>query len=101
MSTSYKVEYRLPGSTFKKTIKGCVEDGLVEHGRSRYFVTDDNCRIEVPINSEFYFGADRYEFIDRLKKSLSKNVNKVDNQFQVSLIQLSLGHKNGDYYFRG
>ena len=35
MSTSYKVEYRLPGSTFKKTIKGCVEDGLVEHGRSR------------------------------------------------------------------
>ena len=75
MSTSYKVEYRLPGSTFKKTIKGCVEDGLVEHGRSRYFVTDDNCRVEVPIHSEFYFGADRYEFIDRLKKKLDKIAN--------------------------
>ena len=76
MSTSYKVEYRLPGSTFKKTIKGCVEDGLVEHGRSRYFVTDDNCRVEVPIYSEFYFGADRYEFIDRLKKKLDQEREK-------------------------
>lgn len=76
MSTSYKVEYRLPGSTFKKTIKGCVEDGLVEHGRSRYFVTDDNCRVEVPIHSEFYFGADRYEFIDRLKKKLDQEREK-------------------------
>ena len=76
MSTSYKVEYRLPGSTFKKTIKGCVEDGLVEHGRSRYFVTDDNCRVEVPIHSEFYFGADRYEFIDRLKKKLDHEREK-------------------------
>ena len=83
----------MPGSTFKKTIKGCVEDGLVEHGRSRYFVTDDNCRVEVPIHSEFYFGADRYEFIDRLKRSLIKNVKKADNQSQVLLIQLSLGHK--------
>ena len=65
-----------------------MEDGLVEHGRSRYFVTDDNCRIEVPIHSEFYFGADRYEFIDRLKKKLDQEREQGDNQFQVSLIQL-------------
>jgi hypothetical protein len=66
----------LPSSTFKKSIKGCVEDGLVEHGRSRYFVTDNNCRVEVPIHAEFYFGPDRYEFIDKLKKKLEEERDK-------------------------
>lgn len=75
MST-YKVQYRLPKSVLKKTIKGCVEDGLVEHGRSRYFVTEDNCRIEVPIASEFYFGSDRHEFIEKLKKNLEEERKK-------------------------
>ena len=48
--TSYTVQYRLSTSTFKKTIKNVVEDGLVDSSQSRYFITQDNCRIEVPVS---------------------------------------------------
>ena len=65
--TSYTVQYRLSTSTFKKTIKNVVEDGLVDSNSSRYFITKDNCRIEVPLTAEFFFGSDRFDYIEAMK----------------------------------
>lgn len=60
---SYVVSYRLKGSPFKKTINNVIEDGLVDSGYSRYFVCQDNSRIEIPLTAEIFFGPDRYELI--------------------------------------
>lgn len=71
--TSYTVQYRLSTSTFKKTIKNVVEDGLVDSSQSRYFITQDNHRIEVPVSAEFYFGPDRHAFIEAFRAKLEED----------------------------
>lgn len=71
--TSYTVQYRLSTSTFKKTIKNVVEDGLVDSNSSRYFITKDNCRIEVPLTAEFFFGSDRFDYIESMKARVEED----------------------------
>jgi len=71
--TSYTVHYRLSTSTFKKSIKNVVEDGLVDSNSSRYFITKDNHRIEVPLTAEFYFGPDRFAYIESMKAKVEED----------------------------
>jgi hypothetical protein len=81
---SFKVQYRLQGQTFKKTITKVVEDDLMSSGQSRYFMREDGSRIEVPITAEFYFGADRAEFIKQMHEAHAKANDDADNPPVVS-----------------
>jgi len=81
---SFKVRYRLQGQTFKKTITKVVEDDLMSSGQARYFMREDGSRIEVPVTAEFYFGADRAEFIRQVQEASAVANDDADNPPIVS-----------------
>jgi hypothetical protein len=63
-----------------KTIKKVKGDGLVEGGESRYFILEDETRIELPRVYEFIFSKERYTAIlDRMEKETSQNI-KIDKR---------------------
>lgn len=57
----YKVYYKQTGNLFFKKILRCKGDGLVENGISRFFITEDETRIEIPCQSTiFKFSKERW-----------------------------------------
>lgn len=59
----YIVKYKLPGQLFYNKIKKVKGDGIVEHGQSRYFILEDETRVEIPVTAEFIFSKERYSLI--------------------------------------
>lgn len=65
---SYTVKYRIKGSWFWRTLKSVKGDGYVIDTAGgmqtpmfvRWFILEDETRIEIPINSEFKFSNQRF-----------------------------------------
>jgi len=73
---TYDVKYRGPGYLMYKTIKKVKGDGLVEDGHSRYFILEDETRIEIPRTYEFEFSKERYmAILDRMEKESAQNIH--------------------------
>jgi hypothetical protein len=81
---TYKIQYRLQGQTFKKTITKVVEDDTMASGQARYFMREDGSRIEVPASAEFYFGVDRAKFIKQLHDSRAEALDDANTPPPVS-----------------
>lgn len=64
---SYELKYKLPFRPFWKKLKDVREDGLTDHGQSRFFILDDNTRIEVPTTAVFVFAPSRASYIEILR----------------------------------
>jgi hypothetical protein len=56
----YQVKYRLKGTLFFKKLLRVKADGLLENNQARFFILDDETRIEIPCTSEFIFSKERF-----------------------------------------
>ncbi len=71
----YTVKYRKPSQFFWRKIKKVKGDGFAS-ANSRYFILDDETRVEVPSDSIFVFSRGRYEVIlKNMEKDASQRVN--------------------------
>ena len=63
----YKVRVKRVGFLGRtKTIKNVIGDGLLENGLSRYFILNDERRIEIPVENHcFEFSKERFESIKK------------------------------------
>ena len=62
---TYTVKYKLPGQWFRRTIKRVKGDGLVENGQARFFILEDETRIETPVTARFIFDKNRFNTIKK------------------------------------
>ena len=61
---TYIVKYRrLEFFSRWRKLKNVKGDGLVENGVSRYFILENETRIEIPIGLIFVFGKERFYVI--------------------------------------
>lgn len=66
---TYSVKYKPVGSWRYRTIKGVTGDGLIEQTRQRWFVTEQDERIEIPIDEIiFVFSKERARLIEQQAK---------------------------------
>ena len=58
----YTVRYKLKGNLFFRKISKCKGDGILsENGLSRFFITEDETRYEIPCqNTIFKFSKERF-----------------------------------------
>jgi len=57
----YTVKYKKPGWLFWRKLKRVKGDGIVmETGNSRFFILDDETRIELPTKFIFKFDRERF-----------------------------------------
>ena len=73
---TYIVKYRRLGffSRWRK-LKNVKGDGLVENGVSRYFILENETRIEMPIGLIFQFGKERFYVIkERIEEEAGQAV---------------------------
>jgi hypothetical protein len=62
----YTVYYK---KWFWRKLKDVEGDGILEHGKSRWFMLKDKTRVEIPINYEFKFSKERfYDIKDKMEK---------------------------------
>lgn len=69
----YTVKYRPAGAIFWRRLRRVVGDGLVESAGSRYFMLDDNRRVEIPVTAEIVFARERLESI---RQKMSKEAGQ-------------------------
>ncbi len=70
----YTVTYKRSGSLFSTKLKRVKGDGIVETNLSRYFILEDESRIEIPINNYiFKFSSGR--FVD-IKKNIEQEIGQ-------------------------
>ena len=62
---NYTVKYKQPNQFFWRTIKQVKGDGLLEHGKARFFVLEDETRVEIPITAQFKFSKGRFYSIKK------------------------------------
>lgn len=67
----YTVKYKV--GFFWRTIRKVKGDGLVENGKARFFIREDETRIEIPITAQFIFSKERF-------LSIKKNMEKEAGQ---------------------
>lgn len=66
----YSVKYKKSGQWFFRTIKNIKGDGICEGGAgSRFFILEDETRIELPCSCHFIFSKDRFNFIKAMIES--------------------------------
>ena len=68
---TYTVKYKLPGQWLWRTVKRVKGDGLLKNGQARYFVLEDEARIEVPVAASFVFAKERFYVIKKLMEAES------------------------------
>lgn len=57
----YQVKYKLNTQLFFRTLKNVIGDGLVEENKQlRYFILEDETRVEIPVTAVFIFSKDRF-----------------------------------------
>ena len=70
----YTVKYKRKGQFFWKKIKNLKADGILEPETHRYFITEDEERIEIPLlDTIFMFDSKR--FLD-IKKNMEKEIGQ-------------------------
>ena len=61
---NYSIKYKsLKWLSIWRKFKRVKGDGLVENGSSRFFILEDETRIEIPVNCIFKFSKERFYFI--------------------------------------
>ena len=74
---TYEVQYRYVG-LFRKwqKINNVKGDGLVENGTSRFFILDDESRIEIPVQCHiFKFSKERFYCVkERLDEEAGQSI---------------------------
>ena len=60
----------------KKTLKNVKGDGFTEHFKSRFFILDDETRIEIPVEDTiFVFSKERFLLIhQRMEAETGQNI---------------------------
>ena len=71
---TYNVKYKK--KFFWKTIKKCKGDGLLENGIARYFILENETRMEIPCqNMIFKFSKERFYVIkDRMSQEAGQEI---------------------------
>jgi len=60
---------------FWEKIKKCKGDGIVENGQARFFILEDETRIEIPCTNIFKFSKERFYFIkERMETESGQNM---------------------------
>lgn len=59
---TYKVKYKKQNQLFYRTLKKVKGDGITEFSY-RFFILDDETRIEIPLGYLFRFGKERFMVI--------------------------------------
>ena len=77
---TYTVKFKRLKALFFKKLKRVKGDGIVEHHQSRFFILEDETRIEIPINHIFIFGKKRYALILEHMESESGQYIKVQKK---------------------
>lgn len=58
-----------------RKIKNVKGDGIIEHGRGRFFILEDETRLEIPIIYHFKFSKERHFSIkDNMEKESRKSL---------------------------
>ena len=70
----YTVKYKKIGQVFWKTLKNIKGDGFLETNTHRFFITEDEERIEIP-TKDIMFIFDSKRFLD-IKKNMEKEVGQ-------------------------
>ena len=73
----YAVHYKLKGNLFFRKISKCKGDGILsENGLSRFFILEDETRIEIPCqNTIFKFSKERFYGIkERMEGESNQNI---------------------------
>lgn len=72
---NYTIKYKLEKSWFWKTIKNVKGDGILSESNARWFILDDESRIEIPIQGTiFEFSKERHYLI---KENMNKEMGKI------------------------
>jgi hypothetical protein len=62
----YTVTYKQLGSLFKHTLTRVKGDGITESGDVRFFILEDESRVEVPVlDVVFTFSKERFDLIKK------------------------------------
>ena len=70
---TYTVRYRR--KWLWKKIKNVKGDGIVETGSHRFFILDDETRLEIPLNYSFQFSVERFFSIkQRMEAESGQNI---------------------------
>ena len=72
---SYTVKYRLEGSWFWKTMRKVKGDGILDE-TARWFILEDERRVEIPRSAEFKFSKERfYSIKEQMEKESGLKIN--------------------------
>jgi len=71
----YQVKYKLTGQRFWRKIRRVKGDGFEQAAGIRFFITEDETRIEIPTSAIFILNRQRFQLI---KSQLNKETGKVE-----------------------
>jgi len=72
---TFTVQYKLPDAKKYEILENVKGDGIVEHNNSRFFILEDETRIEIPVNHIFIFSKERYSLIlERMSKEAGQEI---------------------------
>ena len=80
---TYTVKFKRQGSWTFETLKGVKEDGINEGAQSRFFILQDDSRVELPVSCYFVFSKERYELITQIRHKKLRKL--LDQEFQEYL----------------
>ena len=74
---TYTVKYKAPNGLFWTKIKKVQGDGIVESNAHRFFILDDEVRVEIPLHCSFWFSRERFLVIKQRMEAESGQSMKV------------------------
>lgn len=73
---NYTVRYKKPNQWFFRKIKKVKGDGIIEGSAARYFILEDDSRIEMPCSCHFVFPVERFSMIK----------NRMENEARTPIV---------------
>ncbi len=64
---TYTVKFKRQGAWTFETLNYVKEDGINEGAQSRFFILQDDSRVELPVSCYFVFSKERYELITQIR----------------------------------
>jgi len=77
---TYTVKYKDKDSSFWSKLKKVKGDGIVENNSHRFFILEDETRIEIPLYYSFKFSKERFFCIKERMESEAKQEIKLDKK---------------------
>lgn len=77
----YTVKYRKPRWFLWRKLKRVKGDGIIETYNSRFFILEDETRIEIPMTFMFQFSKERFMGIkNQMESETGQNLKVIKNQ---------------------